>query len=114
MSHEHASPGARSDLAGPRQPGTGPPTSTSRARDPDAVARLLTSFVNSSLMAPSRTVGPDDELEAAGVDSMGLLRLLLFVEAEFGVWVPDEDLVEDNTASVARLSRYLCRREGWP
>ena len=27
---------------------------------------------------------------------MALLKVLLFIEAEFGFWMPDEDLVEEN------------------
>ena len=48
-------------------------------------------------------------LEAAGVDSMALLRILLFIEAEFGFWMPDEDLVDENITSARALARYICR-----
>jgi len=76
----------------------------------DEVARALTEFVNASIMAPGRPMRPDEAFEAAGVDSMGLLKVLLFVEAEFGLWMPDEDLVEENVASPRALAAYLCRR----
>jgi acyl carrier protein len=78
--------------------------------DPEAVAGVLTTFVNASIMARGRPIRADDELEAAGVDSMALLRLLLFVETEFGFWMPDDDLVDDNIGSLRVLARYICRR----
>jgi acyl carrier protein len=49
-----------------------------------------------------------------GVDSMALLKVLLFVEAEFGLWPPDEDLVTDNLRSPRALAHYICRRRSLP
>jgi acyl carrier protein len=61
-------------------------------------------------MASGHPVQPDDDLEAAGVDSMALLKILLFIEAEFGFWMPDEDLREENITSARALANYICRR----
>lgn len=83
---------------------------TSTEMNPEAVASALIAFVNGHIMARGRVVAPDDDLEAAGVDSMALLRILLFIEAEFGFWMPDEDLVQENIASVRNLATYVCRR----
>lgn len=113
MRHAGPSPGASRNGVedGRRPPGAAlAPGPGLPADDPDPVARTLTVFVNTSIMARARPVRPDDNLEAAGVDSMGLLRLLLFVEAEYGFWMPDEDLVEVNLASTRALADYICRR----
>jgi acyl carrier protein len=80
--------------------------------EPDAVASALTAFVNANIMARGRSVQPDDEFERMGIDSMALLKVLLFVEAEFGFWMPDEDLVAENLTSPRTLARYICRRRG--
>ena len=77
---------------------------------PEDVAGTLTTFVNDQIMARGRPIVPDEDLEAAGVDSMALLKILLFIEAEFGFWMPDEDLVRENIASVRTLATYVCRR----
>ena len=34
----------------------------------------------------------DDDLLDAGLDSMGIMRLVLFVEEELGVTLPDDEL----------------------
>ena len=78
----------------------------------DTVAATLTAFVNATIMARGRTVQPDDSFELMGIDSMALLKVLLFVEAEFGFWMPDEDLVAENLASPRALAHYICRRRG--
>jgi acyl carrier protein len=80
------------------------------ARDAEEVAAMLTSFVNTTIMARGRPMAPDDDFETAGVDSMGLLKILLLIEGEFGFWMPDADLVEDNIASPRALAAYICRR----
>ena len=80
--------------------------------DHDTVASALTAFVNANIMARGRCVEPDDEFELMGIDSMALLKVLLFVEAEFGFWMPDEDLVAENLASPRALAHYICRRRG--
>lgn len=51
----------------------------------------------------------DDEsfLEAGVVDSLGVLELVTFVEEEFDVQVPDEDIVPDNFDSVDNLATYI-------
>ena len=74
------------------------------------VATILTDFVNATIMARGRPLKPDDDFATAGVDSMGLLKILLFIEAEFGFWMPDADLVEDNVASPRALATYICCR----
>ena len=81
-------------------------------RNANEVAAMLTHFVNTSIMARGRPMAPDDDFESAGVDSMGLIKILLFIESEFGFWMPDADLIDDNVASPRRLAAYLCRREG--
>ena len=84
------------------------------AIDADEVAARLTAFVNTTIMARGRRIQPADGFEAVGVDSMGLLKILLFIEDEFGFWVPDEDLLEENVASPRALANYLCRKTARP
>jgi len=78
--------------------------------EPDAVAEALTLFINGSIMAHGHPIGVEDKLEAAGIDSMALLKILLFIEAQYGFWMPDEDLVDDNIASPRALANYICGR----
>ena len=78
--------------------------------DPERVAGTLVAFINGNIMAHSHPIGPDDDLEAAGVDSMAFLKILLFIEGEFGFWMPDEHLLEENIASARALADYICRR----
>jgi len=82
--------------------------------DPEEVARAVTAYINTTIMARSHPVQPDDDLELAGLDSMALLKVLLFIEAQFGFWMPDEDLVEENIKTARAMANYICRRGSQP
>ena len=84
------------------------------ATDHDTVAQAIAAFVNANIMAPGRRIQSDDDFEAMGIDSMALLRVLLFVEVEFGFWPPDEDLVTENLRSPGALAHYILRRRSLP
>jgi acyl carrier protein len=77
--------------------------------DPEEVLKSLIAFINSNIMARGHPIQPDEPFDTAGLDSMALLKVFLFVETEFGFWVPDDDLVSANVASPRALANYLCR-----
>jgi len=111
MSTVAPSPDAPRDRTKGGQHPTGPEPAPPSI-DGEGIARALTDFVNANIMARGRAIAPGDDLEAAGVDSLALLKILLFIEAEFGFWMPDEDLVEANIASARALARYICGQRG--
>ena len=76
----------------------------------EVVTAAVVSFLTSQIMAASHPIAADDALEVAGVDSMALLKVLVFLERDYGVWVPDEDLTDDVIASARTLATYICRR----
>jgi acyl carrier protein len=49
-------------------------------------------------------------LETGVLDSLGLLRLVLFVQERFGIVVDDVDLVPEHFASVDAICAYLRSR----
>lgn len=56
-------------------------------------------------------LGADESLTDSGVlDSMGVLELIMFIEENFGITVPDEDTLPENLDSVSRLVAYVGRR----
>ena len=77
--------------------------------DVDVVATTIVDYLNTHIMAATNRIGPDDLLAPAGVDSMALLKVLVFIEREYGLWVPDEELTDDVIASARTLATYVCR-----
>jgi acyl carrier protein len=53
-------------------------------------------------------------LDSGILDSLSLLRLVVFLEERFGITVGDADLLPDNFASVSAICGYLRTREPEP
>jgi acyl carrier protein len=81
---------------------------------PEIVARIE-GFVRSnfSVSETDPHFGPEADLFEGGyVDSVGLAEVLGFIEDEFGVAVPDEELLADEFATIAGMSRTVRRLSG--
>ncbi|MBL4759747.1 MAG: acyl carrier protein [Mariprofundaceae bacterium] len=51
----------------------------------------------------------NDDLLKAGLDSMGIMRLVLFIEEELGVSLPDEEIEPDNIQTLAAIVSWIER-----
>jgi acyl carrier protein len=51
-------------------------------------------------------------LETGVLDSLSLLRLVVFIQEQFGIVVDDVDLVPENFDTVDAICAYLRSREG--
>ncbi|MBC7831241.1 MAG: acyl carrier protein [Hyphomicrobium sp.] len=61
-------------------------------------------------------LGDDESLLGAGlIDSTGILELVSYLEAEFGIVVQDEEIVPENLDSVRQIAAYVdYKRAGAP
>ena len=41
------------------------------------------------------------------IDSMGVMELIAFLEQEFGVSIPDDEITDENLGSLAAIARYV-------
>lgn len=72
----------------------------------------ITKFVESDLLS-GRTIGADDDLLLSGlVDSLGVMRLVSFIESTFGLQVPASDLKLKNFQTISAIVTYLEARTG--
>ena len=53
----------------------------------------------------------DDDLLEAGLDSMGIMRLIMHLENEFGVTLPDDEIEPDNVKSFNALEQWILRHK---
>jgi acyl carrier protein len=54
------------------------------------------------------SLGPDsDLLELRIIDSLGILKLVLFLERTFGIQVEDEDVVPENFESLNIIAKFV-------
>ena len=54
-----------------------------------------------------RTVGRDDDLTESGLSSLDIVNLMLAVESEFDVKIPDRDMTPANFRTIARIDELV-------
>lgn len=55
----------------------------------------------------TRTPGPDEDLRAAGLTSMDMLNLVLSIEAEFDLTIPENGISPANFRSISSIGRLV-------
>ncbi len=74
---------------------------------------LLTCFVTEELLDEEEPVGANENLLADGMlDSLGMMRLVAYIDQELGYKVPPGDLVIENFRTIGLISDYLKRSLG--
>lgn len=72
------------------------------------IRETLTRFISEELLEQDEPVGAEDNLLSDGmVDSLGMLRLVAFIEAEFSMKIPPEDFTIEHFRSIEVLGNYL-------
>jgi acyl carrier protein len=76
--------------------------------NPDATDRV-TQLVRRILdkRAITRPVGPDDDLRAGGFSSLDIVNLMLAVETEFALRIPEREMTPANFRSIARITALV-------
>jgi acyl carrier protein len=69
----------------------------------------LLDFLKREVFAAEVVVTPETDLVAAGFDSMSLVRLLLFIENDYGFWIPESEITGDALQNVRALANTIAR-----
>ena len=66
-------------------------------------------IVEEIMLGNHRTrIDPDQFLIASGVvDSLGLIRLIHFIEEEFGLTIEDSELIPDNFQTINHIKAFI-------
>ena len=78
----------------------------------DRVAHLVRELL--ARRSIDRTVGYDDSLTESGLTSLDIVNLMLGIETEFGIKIPDRDMTPSNFHSIAQIDRLVGRLMGAP
>ena len=74
--------------------------------------RILTDYIVSevALRVPESPPAPDSPIIASGlVDSLGLFKLIAFIEEHFGVEIAPEDIVLENFVNIGAIAALVER-----
>jgi acyl carrier protein len=50
-------------------------------------------------------------IESGYVDSTGMMEVILFHEASFGIHVEDDETLPENLESISRIARFVARKQ---
>ena len=78
-----------------------------------SILKNLEKFLLSEIAADcgKQSLDPDDDLlEQRIIDSMGILKLVVFLEETHGIKVMDEDVVPENFQSLNSIVRFVERK----
>ena len=53
----------------------------------------------------------DDLIESGVIDSLGILKLLEFLEAKFSIHIADEELIPENFESIESIESFISRKK---
>jgi len=73
----------------------------------DRVARLVRELLAKS--AIDKPVGHSDSLTEIGLSSLDIVNLMLGVEAEFAIKIPDREMTPSNFASIAQIDQLISK-----
>ena len=86
--------------------------STEMRMDADTVMTRVRAFITDRFPAARhKSLGAEERLLENGIlDSLGILDLVAYLEAEFGITVSDEDLVPEHFETLERLRAFVVTR----
>jgi Acyl carrier protein len=71
----------------------------------------IRTFITEELLG-GREIAADENLLLSGlVDSLGVMRLVAFLERRFGISIPARDLKLANFATLEAIAGYVARRQ---
>ncbi len=57
-------------------------------------------------------LSPQDDLLGSGIlDSLGMMKLILFIEQKYNITVPPQDMIIENFMTVSHITNYLTNKE---
>ncbi len=71
------------------------------------IPQKLKEYINESRAPLPPATDPDQPLQ---IDSLGLIRLVSFMESDCGIRVEDEELLAENFATMSSLEEFLAKK----
>ena len=71
----------------------------------------LTLLLRTEILDTEEALTPRSDLFAAGLDSMGIMQLLLAIEDRFGVAIDPADLSRENFSTVEKIAALIAEKQ---
>jgi acyl carrier protein len=72
----------------------------------------LIELIRTEVLDTTEALAPESDLFAAGLDSMGIMQLLLAIEDRFGVAIDPADLSRENFSTARKIAALVADKKG--
>ena len=73
----------------------------------EQIQEHLVVFLQNEIFDSSVTIEADTDLFETGFDSFSLVKLLVFIEKQYNLQIPEEKLTEDTLKDVKQISELI-------
>ena len=80
--------------------------------DQSTLEKELLALITGRLLSAAGTIGPEDNLQEAGLDSMAIMQLLVLIEEKYGISLPNGAISCRNFGSAQSVAMLLREQAG--
>lgn len=77
--------------------------------DAQKIESELLAFLSREVFAPDLALTAETDLVSVGFDSMSLVRVLVWIETNYGTWIPESEITGDAIRNLRTLSATVAR-----
>ena len=79
------------------------------AQQVEKFEQVIVDYVKSfAIVEPDQDIPRDQSLLEVGIlDSFGIVEMITFIESEFDIAIPDEDMTKDKLGSINKMAQYV-------
>jgi len=75
--------------------------------DEASIIKEIAQYIKGNILAAEVEIGDDTLLQNVGVDSFSTVEIILYLERQYGVVIPDEKLVPENFKTLRSLAAIV-------
>jgi acyl carrier protein len=72
--------------------------------DATIIIQDIKKYIENNILSADVKIDAETNLQQAGIDSFSTVEIILFIERQYGVVIPDEKLLPDNFKTLQALS----------
>ena len=72
--------------------------------DPNIIIQDIKKYIETNILSSDVKIDATTNLQQAGMDSFSTVEIILFIERQYGVMIPDDKLIPDNFKTLQALA----------
>ncbi|MDB4655888.1 phosphopantetheine-binding protein [Flavobacteriales bacterium] len=81
------------------------------AHNQQDIINSVSEYIKKRFLAPNVTLNSADKFADFGIDSMTVVELVMYIEEEFGIVIPADQLTGENLASIDSLTHCAIQNQ---